>query len=102
MKIMIKVCVAFMFLFCWCEAGIAQQETEEQKKKPAFELFETVIVNADWQRAEIPESPTTIAEVTAEQLEQRSVANIGQALELLPGVQFRVGRSKSVEQVTIG
>ncbi len=101
MKIMIKVCVAFMFLFCWCEAGIAQQETEEQKKKPAFELFETVIVNADWQRAEIPESPTTIAEVTAEQLEQRSVANIGQALELLPGVQFRVARAQSGEELTI-
>ena len=64
-------------------------------------MFETVIVNADLERPEVPESPTTIAEVTAADIQQRNVASIGQALELLPGVQFRVARSKSEEQVTI-
>jgi outer membrane cobalamin receptor len=101
MKRMMKIPAIFMLLFACCALAYAQQPTEEQKKKPPVELFETVIVNADWERPEIPESPTTIEEVTAEQLQQRSVTNIGQALELLPGVQFRVARSKSEEQVTI-
>jgi outer membrane cobalamin receptor len=101
MKISINIPVVFVSLFSCCSWIYAQQPAEEQKKKPVVELFETVIVNADMERPEIPESPTTIAEVTAEQLQQRSVTNIGQALELLPGVQLRVARSKSEEQVTI-
>lgn len=99
MKLMTRM--VFVLLFAWCAMGFAQQTAEDQKKRPAVELFETVIVNADMERPEVPESPTTISEVTAEQIQQRNVANIGQALELLPGVQFRVARSKSEEQVTI-
>jgi outer membrane cobalamin receptor len=98
MKIMMKIPVVFALLLACCALTYAQQLSEEQKKKPAFELFETVIVYAEIER---PESPTTITEVTAEQLPQRSVNNIGQAMQLLPGVQFRVARSKSEEQVTI-
>jgi outer membrane receptor for ferrienterochelin and colicin len=55
-------------------------------------LFEVVVVTAEMEK---PESPTTIAEVTAQQLQYRSVQNIGDALKLLPGIQFRVARSKS-------
>ena len=90
-----------MLLFACCALTYAQQPTEEQKKKPASSYSKLSSSPQNWERPEIPESPTTIAEVTAEQLQLRSVANIGQALELLPGVQFRVARSKSEEQVTI-
>jgi outer membrane receptor for ferrienterochelin and colicin len=92
---MMKTYAAFMRLVACCGMTYAQQPAGEQKKRSVVELFETVIVNADYERPEIPESPTTIAEVTAEQLQLRSVANIGQALELLPGVQFRVARAKN-------
>ena len=101
MNIMTGIRVVSVPLYACCAMVFAQQAAKDQKKKPTVELFETVIVNADMERPETPESPTTIAEVTAEQLQQRSVTNIGQALELLSGVQFRVARSKSEEQVTI-
>jgi outer membrane receptor protein involved in Fe transport len=101
MKITMKLPVVLALLLACCGLAYGQQPTEEQKKKPAVELFETVIVNAEMERPEVQESPTTISEVTAEEIQQRSVTNIGQALELLPGVQFRVARSKSEEQVTI-
>jgi outer membrane receptor protein involved in Fe transport len=98
MKKMIGNCVLLVSLFSGCALMYAQQGVHEEKKKPTVELFEVVTVTSELDK---PESPTTIAEVTAEQLQQRSVTNIGQALELLPGVQFRVARSKSEEQVTI-
>ncbi len=101
MKIRMKVPVVFALLLACCALAYGQQPAEEQKKRPAVELFETVIVNADMERPEVPESPTTISEVTADEIQQRSVTNIGQAMELLPGVQFRVTRSKGEEQVTI-
>ena len=94
MKITMKVPVAFALLFACCASTYGQQPAEEQKKKPAVELFETVIVNADMEQPEVPESPTTISEVTAAEIQQRNVTNIGQALELLPGVQFCVLRSE--------
>ncbi len=101
MKIMTGMNAILVLLFSWCAMGFAQQAAEEEKKKPVVELFETVVVYADMERPEIPESPTTIDEVTAEEIQQRNVANIGQALQLLPGVQFRTARSKTEEQVTI-
>jgi outer membrane receptor protein involved in Fe transport len=101
MKKTAKIHVLLASLFAGYALTYAQQPAEEERKKPIIELFETVLVTADLERPEIPESPTTIAEVTAEQLQQRSVTNIGRALELLPGIQFRVARSKSEEQVTV-
>ena len=61
-------------------------------------MFEVVRVTAELGRQE---SPTTISEMTAEQIQSHSVNNLGEALELLPGVHFRVGRSKIEEQVTV-
>lgn len=101
MKARRGICAASVLLFVGCVLGYAQEAAEEQKEKPAVELFETVVVNAHVEGSAIPESPTTISEITAEEIELRSVTNIGQALELLPGVQFRVARSKGEEQVTV-
>jgi hypothetical protein len=62
---MIGIHTLLLSLFVGCGLTYAQQPAEEQKKRPAVELFETVIVNADFERPEIPGSPTTIAEVTS-------------------------------------
>lgn len=99
MKTTMKIPVVIALLFASYASVFAQQLAEQERR--AVELFETVFVTADMDRPEMSESPTTIDEVTADQLQQRSVSNIGQALELLPGVQFRVARSKTEEQVTI-
>ena len=89
----------FPLLLCnFCVVSYAQADNESEEKKPNIHLFEVVIVTAE---AEKPESPTTISEVTAEELRTRTVNNLGEALELLPGVQFRVGRSKNEQQVTV-
>jgi outer membrane receptor for ferrienterochelin and colicin len=88
---------AFVLLFLWGVPVSAQQPAEEEKK-PVVELFEVVVVTAE---VEKPESATTIAEVTAEQIQHRNVTNIGEAFELLPGVQFRMARSKNEQQVTV-
>jgi outer membrane cobalamin receptor len=98
MKMTLKVHAVFVFLLACCGAVFAQQASEEQTKKTKVELFEVVVVTAELDK---PESATTISEVTADQIQQRNATNIGEALRLLPGVQLRVGRSKSEEQVTV-
>jgi len=90
--------LVLLLIFCgWVQAQQASKE-EDESKRPPIHLFEVVTVTAE---LEPQESPTTISEITAEQLERRTVNNLGEALELLPGVHFRVGRSKLEEQVTV-
>jgi outer membrane cobalamin receptor len=98
MKKTIALHVLFASIIACGARTYAQQPAEEEKKKPAVELFEIVVVTAE---AERPESPTTIAEVTAEQIQNRNVTHLGEALELLPGVQFRMARTKNEQQVTV-
>jgi outer membrane receptor protein involved in Fe transport len=62
-KIIVRIHILNLMLLACCALTYAQQASEEQKKKPVIELFETVTVYADFEK---PESPTTIAEVTAE------------------------------------
>ncbi len=89
----------FPLLLCnFCVVSYAQANNESEEKKPNIHLFEVVVVTAE---AEKLESPTTISEVTAEELRTRTANNLGEALELLPGIQFRVGRSKNERQVTV-
>ncbi len=96
---MIKMRICTLVLLCVaCTRTYAQQGTEEESKKPPIHLFEVVTVTAE---IEPQESPTTISEITAEQLRFHTVNNLGEALDLLPGVHFRVGRSKLEEQVTV-
>jgi outer membrane cobalamin receptor len=96
MKIVTRIHVLLVSIFACCALTYAQPPAE--KKKPTVELFETVIVTAELAK---PESATTIAEVTAAQIQSRNVNNIGEAFELLPGVQFRQARSKNEQQVTV-
>lgn len=81
-----------------CAPPAAAQQQAQEKKKPLLELFEVVVVTAQLEK---PEIPTTIAEVTAEQIRERNVNNLGEALSLLPGVQFRLARAKTEQQVTV-
>jgi outer membrane receptor protein involved in Fe transport len=79
-------------------AIVAYAEQTDEKRRPAAELFDVVVVSGEVHKVE---SPGTIEEVTAEQLRHRGVANVGEALNLLPGVHFRLARSKNEEQVTV-
>ncbi|MEJ2109901.1 MAG: TonB-dependent receptor plug domain-containing protein [Acidobacteriota bacterium] len=91
----------FLCLFCLIlltPLSYAQQSTDDREKGPDIQIFEVVTVKAEVDR---PESPTTISEVTSEQIQARQAKNIGEALELLPGVQFRLARSKNEQQVTV-
>lgn len=98
MKTAIRIHALLVALFACCTLTYAQQAVEEEKKNPTIQLFEVVRVTAELGPQE---SPTTISEITAEQLQAHTVNNLGEALELLPGVHFRVGRSKIEEQVTV-
>jgi outer membrane receptor for ferrienterochelin and colicin len=93
-----KICILPLLLCGICLWSYAQQNDGEEKKRYDIGLFEVVVVTADLEKQE---SATTISEVTAEQLQSRSVHNLGEALELLPGVQFRLARSKNEQQVTV-
>jgi outer membrane receptor for ferrienterochelin and colicin len=95
--------IRYMRFFLLCSIlltplSYAQQSTDDREKTPDIQIFEVVTVTAE---ADKLESPTTISEVTLEQLQARDAKNIGEALELLPGVQFRLARSKNEQQVTV-
>ncbi len=78
--------------------SFAQIKDKNEKKKPSIHLFEVVVVTAELEQQE---SPTTISEITAEDIQDRTANNLGEALELLPGVHFRLARSKNEQQVTV-
>jgi outer membrane receptor protein involved in Fe transport len=98
MSKLLKIYGFFFLLFNLSVMSHAQTTEKKEETKPNIHLFEVVVVTAE---AEKLESPTTISEVTAEELRARTTNNLGEALELLPGVQFRVGRSKNEQQVTV-
>jgi outer membrane receptor protein involved in Fe transport len=68
----------------------AEQIIKDGNKNEIFELGE-IVVTAD---RTIQESPTTISEVAADNIETRNSTNLGEALSLLPGIYFHQGRSK--------
>ncbi len=57
-----------------------------------------VVVTAD---QTVKESPTTISEVTAADIEKYNASNLGDALKLLPGIYFRQGRAKQESYASI-
>lgn len=81
-----------------CSLSASAQQQAQEKKKPLLELFEVVVVTAELEK---PKIPTTAAEVTAEQISERNVNNLGEALSQLPGVQYRLARAKTEHQVTV-
>jgi iron complex outermembrane receptor protein/outer membrane receptor for ferrienterochelin and colicins len=62
-----------------------------------FSLGE-IVVTAESRGAE---GASSITEVTAADIESRNARNVGEALALVPGVHFRLGRSKSGHYVTM-
>ncbi len=87
-----------LLYLCGSPIIFGQQPSEEEEKRPDIQLFEVVVVTAELEQQE---SPTTITEITAEEIQGRTVNNLGEALELLPGVHFRLARSKNEQQVTV-
>ena len=66
----------------------AQHKAEE--KYQVYDLGEIVVTGEQ----ESAEGPTTISEVTSEEIEKQHAQDLGEALSLLPGVYFRQGRAK--------
>jgi iron complex outermembrane receptor protein/outer membrane receptor for ferrienterochelin and colicins len=67
------------------------------EEKPVFGLGE-VVVSAE---RDVKEGPTTITQITAEDMERQNATNLGEALKLIPGILFRQARSINEYYVTI-
>ncbi len=74
----------------------AQDGMEGVNYQP-YQLGEVVVTG----EKEGKESPTTISEISAEEIENQNAQNLGDALRLLPGVYFRQGRAKQEFYATI-
>lgn len=84
---------AFFYIcisLCLLSSLNAEQLEEGGKEAEIYEMGE-VVVTAE---REVQESPTTISEITAKDIERQNAANMGEALKLLPGVHFHQGRAK--------
>ncbi|MEA5113662.1 MAG: TonB-dependent receptor [Geobacteraceae bacterium] len=93
---------AFMFgvmlLLCLdSREGQALEPLDAKEDVQAFDLGE-VVVNAERSG---PETPSTITVVTADEIERKNGRNLGEALNLLPGVVFRQSRSKNEFYLTV-
>ncbi len=77
--------------------GTESHSLAEVKTSQVFDLGE-VVVTAE---GEMKESPATIEVVTAEDIKRKNATNIGEALEFLPGLQFRQARSKNEFYLTV-
>lgn len=76
---------------------IAVQANDDEVNDHVYTLGE-IIVTAD---QIVKESPTTISEVTAKDIEKFNASNMGDALKLLPGIYFRQGRAKQESYASI-
>ena len=75
----------------------ATQEQIVEERYQVYQLGE-VLVTAE---QEGKEGPTTISEVSGAQIEKYNASNLGEALKLLPGVNFHQGRSKQESYATV-
>jgi len=78
-------------------ADVFAEEQTQQEESGIFNLGE-VVVSAE---REEKEGPTTISEVTAEDIKRQNATNVGEAMKLLPGVHFRQGRQTDEYYVTV-
>jgi len=79
-------------------AAISEKAQEGgAEEEQVFKLGE-IIVSAE---REEKENPTTISEVTAEDIERHGASNLGEALNLVPGVYFHQGRAKNEFYATV-
>lgn len=91
------IATLILFLGLWPILPAPVQANENDKSDHIYTLGE-VIVTADQISKE---SPTTISEVTAADIEKNNASNLGEALRLLPGIYFRQGRAKQESYVSI-
>lgn len=96
----LQLIIVVTFIFCFCPGPILTAAVQAEgggKNYQEYTLGE-VIVTGD---SLVKESPTTISEVTASDIEQYNASNLGNALKLLPGIYFRQGRAKQESYASI-
>jgi outer membrane receptor protein involved in Fe transport len=91
------VTIAALAMMWGSTAGVLAGEDSSTETPQVFGLGEVVVTAAGEER----ESPTTISEIGAEDIERQSATNLGEALQLLPGVHFRQGRAKNEFYVSV-
>lgn len=93
---MYLICIYAGLVFCSsAKAGDMEKGNEEHYK--IFDLGEIIVTS----ETDVQESPTTITNVSAEDIEKYNAADLGDALSLVSGVYFHHGRSKGEFYATI-
>ncbi len=64
---------------------------------PVFDMGEIVV----WGESDEEEGSTTITEITAKEIEQRNAKDLGEVLELIPGLYYHHGRTKNEYYVSL-
>lgn len=88
----------FIVLLAFCTLLTTAVQANDNKENDHVYTLGEVVVTAD---PITKESPTTISEVTAADIETYNASDLGEALELLPGVYFRQGRAKQESYASI-
>jgi iron complex outermembrane receptor protein/outer membrane receptor for ferrienterochelin and colicins len=89
---------AFIVIFGLCLILTTAVQANDNGEDDLEFILGEVIVTAD---QIVKESPTTISEVTAIDIEKYNASNMGDALKLLPGIYFRQGRAKQESYASI-
>ncbi|MBI9092697.1 MAG: TonB-dependent receptor [Desulfobacterium sp.] len=97
---------SFLFLtmlmvsLCLVPVSILAAATQEQPVEETYQVYQLgeVLVTAE---QEGNEGPTTISEVSGAEIEKYNASNLGEALKLLPGVNFHQGRVKQESYATV-
>jgi outer membrane receptor protein involved in Fe transport len=92
------IVATFIVFFGLCPILTAAVQAKDNEENYHVYTLGEVIVTAD---QIVKESPTTISEVTAADIEKYNASNLGDALKLLPGIYFRQGRAKQESYASI-
>lgn len=92
------IAAAFIILFVLGPLFTPAVQADDNEEDDQVYTLGEIIVTADkFDR----QSPTTISEVTATDIEKYKASNLGDALKLVPGIYFRQGRAKQESYASI-
>lgn len=92
------IVAAFIVFFGLCLILTTAVQAKDNGENDYEYTLGEVIITAD---QIVKESPTTISEVTAADIEKYNASNLGDALKLLPGIYFRQGRAKQESYASV-